>query len=61
MIIGNIFFILYFGIFMIYTYKMTNFIDILQFFGSLFAFVSYIIVLINCIIIYKNTGKTELI
>jgi hypothetical protein len=49
--IGNIFFILYFATFMFYTYKMKNFIDILQFFGSSIALLSYILVIIYC---YKN-------
>lgn len=57
MFIGNIFFVLYFGTFMFYTYKMTNFIDILQFLGSLFASISYIMILYYTII-YKKLDKT---
>jgi hypothetical protein len=61
MFFGNIFFILYFGTFMFYTYKMENFIHILQFFGSLCALISFIMVLKYYYIIYKNTGQSELI
>lgn len=37
---------------------MTNFIDILQFLGSLFASISYIMILYYSII-YKKLDKTE--
>lgn len=45
MIIGNIFFILFFMTFIFYVYKMDNIIQIIQFFGSLLAMISYIFAL----------------